>query len=166
MATSYGTPPTITNRSGQTISAKWLTDQNGNYIIDPLTSKPYLVSADFDFQKFVTLFQNAKAYADTFPSSVERSGFIAGILLRFAPGAEFDIQRSYGGVVPGYFEGGSRFVSAFTDAANFVYGVACNTVGLTQNECLAGGGAAKLVSATLSSQPVGSLSDWFNPPNK
>lgn len=88
----------------------------------------------------------------------------------FAPGSEYDIQRSYGGVTPGFNEGGDRFVSSFTNAASFVYGAACGAIGITQTDCLQGGGLTKLgttLSTTLKgnfSQVIGGISDWFNPP--
>jgi Ca2+-binding RTX toxin-like protein len=171
MGNSFGNPPVVTDRTGRSVSAKWLTDKSGNYVIDPLTNKPYIVPSEFDLDKFITYFQSAGAYANNISDNLERSGFVSGVLLGFAPGSQFDMQRSYAGTTPGLMQGGDRFVPAFTDSASFTYGLACNAIGISQNDCLQAGGLTK-IGTTLStlmqgnfSQVVGNINDWFNPPS-
>ncbi|MBI3728385.1 MAG: hypothetical protein HY254_08640, partial [Burkholderiales bacterium] len=170
MADQYGQPPTVYDNKGRAVSAQWLVDAKGGYVIDPITNQPYVVPAGFDLQQWVASFKSAGTYANNLSSNVERSGFITGVLLGFAPGGEYDIQRSYGSVVPGFMSGGDRFVSSFTNSASFLLGVAGNAIGLPQTDILQGGGMVKLFTATWENfktlgqtkQTIGSFSDWFN----
>ena len=50
----------VTNDLGSLVAAKYLTDANGQYIIDPLTQKPYIVPADYDPARVIAQFSTLK----------------------------------------------------------------------------------------------------------
>ena len=174
-------PPTVYTRDKQVVAAKWMTDQAGQYVIDKSTSQPYIVPADFNYTNWVNNFKQLGVTADASFTNIGRSAFITSKMYEFAPGGQFDIQRTYNGQSTGiagenfglsisqnWTKAGEAFVRDFTNSASYLYGLACNNIGMTQSDCLQAAGILKFATALKDpTQPVGALGfpDYGNPAN-
>jgi hypothetical protein len=130
------------NNQAGTIPAKFLQTASGDYVIDPRTSRPYVVPADYDptavVQKFqrmaTTALENAPINADTDPFLHARVELYSSFAEMFPSGGVSDLQTAYDGIVNG------EFVPDFTAAASFNFGLAAAAAGLSPTEAVAGGG--------------------------
>jgi len=114
-------------RGGGWTVGKFLTDQNGNYIINPLNGMAFVVPKDFSLEKAIEFGRSLGGhYLDT-------SNVFSELYRAVKPNGPWDLQRSYNG-------GSGEFVSAFTDGASFVYGVIGRAAGLPETVILMGGG--------------------------
>jgi hypothetical protein len=143
--------------SGKAVPANYL-EINGEVIRDP-SGNPYKVPADFDWntymRKFETFKHSLEARDKAEPSlpddgtramrdTAEMYRFLIGQFHAAWPASSSDVQRTYNGYSG---KGEGDFVPAFTPAASFLYGAACAASGLSEEECLAGGGAQNILSA-------------------
>jgi hypothetical protein len=62
MAGQYGADNFfVTANDGSQVAAKYLKDANGQYVIDLLTERPYIVPADYDPAAVIARFSKIKA---------------------------------------------------------------------------------------------------------
>ncbi|HWR42549.1 hypothetical protein [Sporomusa sp.] len=114
-----------------TVRAKFLT-YKGEYVLGP-AGNPYIVPYTFDFEAFIAKYKSLPMS----PNTEGYTEYTYSVLFNaFRTGGIDDLQRSYDGTY-GYFT--PPFMS-FTAAANFVYGVASNIMGVDIGTCLWGGG--------------------------
>lgn len=133
---------TVKSRGGDAVYAKYLTDDAGDYIIDPITQYPYIVPADYDMaasiQRYVDAAEKAKSTPDPdFSDTSDRVSEYSLLYSTFKQGGDGDLQRTYNGTSS---LNPNDFVPDFTDAASFNFGMTGAALGLTGNEVLAGGG--------------------------
>jgi len=124
----------VKNEKGGDVAAKYLKDTNGNYIIDRLSGRPYLVPAGFNLDAVITKYKRPDWQTLEPIDIATRLETYAKLYRNFQTDCPDDLQTAYNGKV-----GASR-VEDFRPAANYVFGVACSAAGLTLHECLAGGG--------------------------
>jgi hypothetical protein len=116
-----------------TVPAKWLVDPNGDYVIDPVTNKPYIVPADYNPTAAI---QRGASIANLANQSADPSGALAILLYTDAhAGGPDDLQRSYNGSVD------QTDVPLFKDAASYSYALVASAAGLTPTEVMQAGGA-------------------------
>jgi hypothetical protein len=148
---------TVYANSNKPVPAKYL-EINGEVIRGP-SGDPYIVPADFDWNTYMGKFERLKHSLETaenvdrsHPDEIVRAGGYASMVYTFLydqfhaawPARPSDVQRTYNGYAG---KGEGDFVAAFTPAASFLYGAACAALGLSEEECLAGGGAQNILSA-------------------
>ena len=148
---------TVYANSNKPVPAKYL-EINGEVIRGP-SGDPYIVPADFDWNTYMGKFERLKHSLETaenvdrsHPDEIVRAGGYASMVYTFLydqfhaawPARPSDVQRTYNGYAG---KGEGDFVAAFTPAASFLYGTACAALGLSEEECLAGGGAQNILSA-------------------
>ena len=150
---------------GKFVQAKYLTDSNGNYVLDsrppyaaqaqfllingsyvpqPLSSSPlpYIVAANDNPVDLISRYSQISQAA--LAAGADASGAIyAYFVAEFKPGGPDDVQRSY---ITADGQVGTSFVGAFTDAASFRLGLAAQAAGLTRWEPLVGGGAVNFLA--------------------
>ena len=127
---TYGAAPAVTDFRGNSVAAKWLQDDVGNYILNPITLKPYIVPLSFDLGTFTNKYAAMNVAANPLALNQTLSAFIDN----FQAGRVDDLQRSYNGHV------GLPFVDAFRPAASFILGVASKAAGLPDIAPVVGGG--------------------------
>ncbi|MDP2025827.1 S8 family serine peptidase [Sulfuriferula sp.] len=155
MTTTFGAVPTVKANDGTIVSAKWLQDDAGNYILNPVTQMPYIVAASFDLGAFIDKY----AAMGQFPGPAALLQTRLEIKANFARGKVDDHQRSYNGLV------NASFVEAFRPAASFIYGVAAEAAGLANWEPVAYGGVYNWLSS-IDNPKISTAGDlWNNPPN-
>ena len=146
--------------SGKPVLAEYL-EIDGRVIRDP-SGNPYKVPADFDWNTYMGKFEKLKHSLEAMEKA-ERIlpdegipairdaavvyGFLYAQFHAAWPASPSDIQRTYNGYI-GKGPGDGDFVPDFTAAASFLYGAACAASGLSQEECLGGGGAQNILSST------------------
>lgn len=109
------------------VPATYLTDNDGNYIIDPATGSPLVVPSLYNPENTIAFFQSAASFGNINAYLVMAEAF---------PARSYeDLQRSYNGVTDtGYY------VPAFKDAASFNLGVATAAAGISFNDTAYYGG--------------------------
>jgi hypothetical protein len=88
-----------------TVDAKFLKDINGNYVIDPLTNKPYIAPLDFDPANTIAHFSSfvSEIYSDfSFSQPKALANIARGLIYGefgdyFKRGGAGDLQRNYNG---------------------------------------------------------------------
>ncbi len=120
MPNPYGPVPTVFDKVGNSIAAKWLQDDLGNFILNPITLKPYLVPESFNLGTFIDRY----AALGEFPGPAARVQIVQEFMSNFPAGGVDDLQRSYNGLI------GASPVLDFRPAASFVLGVAGKAAGL------------------------------------
>ena len=145
--------------SGKPVLAKYL-EIDGKVIRDP-SGNPYKVPADFDWKTYMGKFERLKDSVEAMEKAeriVPNEGIPAirdaAVTYSFLfaqfhaawPASPSDTQRTYNGYI-GKGPGDGDFVPDFTAAASFLYGAACAASGLSEEECLAGGGAQNILSS-------------------
>jgi hypothetical protein len=64
----------VKNAKGNDVAAKYLKDTNGNYIIDRLSGRPYLVPADFNLDAVIAKYKvDPQALTDPEPGVAVRA---------------------------------------------------------------------------------------------
>lgn len=132
------------------VDSKYLTDANGNYVIDPTspTGEPYIVPADMDFNQMVQ--RAAGLYANPITT--------ADILMKFKTDGELDLQRT--GIDSQKYGG---FVSDYTSAASLYFGAVSGALAVPANIAEIGGGILNFYNS-LSYDSVITTGDYFNNP--
>ncbi|SRR5712692_9852278 len=122
------------------VDAKYLKDSYGeNYIIDPTTSKPYIVPRDYDPNKTVTYFSDKlkEALQNPYGNEIDLgrvAAFIYPELYRaFRQGGWGDLQRQ--------LPDKNDPVTEFKPIGNFNYGLGTAAGGLATGEAVLAGGA-------------------------
>jgi len=114
-----------------TVNSKYLTDENGNSVINKATGSPYIVPLNYDPYKTIEHF---RSISDT-------QAFFE--LLQYKTGGYRDIQKGFGGVDYG------GFVSDYTPIASFDVGIAGRASGVSVNITEAGGAAVNVKNVTI-----------------
>lgn len=140
--------------SGNTQEAKYMRDDNGNYIIDPNTNAPLIMPAHFDLKAFIAEYQamqqqvtNAVAAGLDY-QTVENLRLANQVTLGIEmfpkyPGSKWDLQRNYNGLAATSVVG---FVKDFRNGGNWLYGVAQGILKTKPQEAAALAGALNLTS--------------------
>jgi hypothetical protein len=147
------------------VEAKYLRDDNGNFIMDESAGIPYIVPADFDPHEIINTYSGLSltnpnnAFSDDAPAKLMvqlYQDFHAAY-----PGSRFDIQRSYNGIRATRV---GEFVPAFTSAASWVYGFATASSGMTPDTTLVFSGLQNIKSS-FGNPYVDTSGTYFNAPS-
>lgn len=132
---------TVRSQKGMSVDAKYLKDRTGlNYIIDPSTSKPYIVPDDYDpsatadyfRRKLMDTTSDGSANPDLFELLGTRRPIYQEIFRAFKQGGWGDLQRP--------LDDKTDVVLAFKPAASFNLGVGAAAAKVSALEATIGGG--------------------------
>jgi hypothetical protein len=102
-----------------TVKATYLVDVHGNYVIDTLRNRPYVVPVGYKIEDTISFFEN--------PRNVNK-------IFEYRTEGALDLQRGYKGNMYG------GFVDDFKPIASFDFGIGCRSAGLSITGCELGGG--------------------------
>jgi hypothetical protein len=107
----------------ETVKATYLVDSHGNYVMDNLRNRPYIVPLGYNIEDTINYFSN--------PVHSKQ-------LLDYKTEGYRDLQRGVNGKMYG------GFVDEFKPIASFDFGIACRASGLRITACEYGGGKLNL----------------------
>jgi hypothetical protein len=123
--------------NGLGVDAKYLIDSQSKFIINPITDRPYIVPADFSWDRAIGFARSLNTnHPDSGYGYVPAGDLITTIKFGNAmkQGGEWDLQRSYNGMI------NQSAAPDLVDGANFVYAAIGRAAGFTEAQLSAGGG--------------------------
>jgi len=86
---------TVKSRSGVSVAAKYLQDQSGNFVINPLTKVPYVVPADYDLAGTQKRYSEAAAIANAGALATGQASPACWRRLNIEPPCRFNIEPGW-----------------------------------------------------------------------
>jgi hypothetical protein len=126
----------------ETVKATYLVDSHGNYVIDTLRNRPYVVPVGYNIENTISFFEEPKNI---------------GKLHEYNTEGKLDLQRGFKGKM---YNG---FVEDFKPIASFDFAIGCRANGIPIDLCKMGGGAVNLKNR-LTNKNIDMSGDFLNNP--